>query len=125
VGNVAGAVVGGVVGAATGAAVGKLIADQIDPTNEDRYWRENYASQPYAAGSTYEDYGPAYRYGWETRGRYSTDRRFDDVEPDLRSGWERSRGTSRLDWDRAKHASRDAWHRIERALPGDFDKDGR
>ncbi len=30
-----------------------------------------------------------------------------------------------MGWDKAKQASRDAWDRIERALPGDFDKDGK
>jgi hypothetical protein len=35
------------------------------------------------------------------------------------------RGASRLSWDQAKHASRAAWHRVERAIPGDLDRDGR
>lgn len=125
VGNAVGAVIGGVVGAAGGAALGKLIADKIDPTAEDRYWRDNYSTRPYAGDTSYDDLGPAYRYGWETRGRYPTNKRFDEVESNLSSEWERSRGTSRLGWERAKHASRDAWDRIERALPGDFDKDGK
>jgi hypothetical protein len=30
-----------------------------------------------------------------------------------------------MQWDNAKGAVRDAWHRVERAIPGDFDKDGR
>ena len=81
--------------------------------------------RPYAADTSYDDLGPAYRYGWETRGRYDGSRRFDDVEADLGQGWETSRGTSRLGWERAKHASRDAWDWIERALPGDADRDGK
>ena len=102
VGNVVGAVVGGLVGGAIGALTGKAIADSIDPKVEDEYWRQNYSSRPYAADTSYEDLGPAYRYGWETRGRYDGARRFDDVEPDLQRGWETSRGTSRLGWERAK-----------------------
>jgi hypothetical protein len=125
VGNVVGAVVGGLVGGAVGALSGKAIADSIDPKQEDEYWRQNYSSRPYAADTSYDDLGPAYRYGWETRGRYDGSRRFDDVEADLGRGWETSRGTSRLGWERAKHASRDAWDRIERALPGDADRDGK
>jgi len=128
VGTVAGPVgtaVGAAVGAVLGGLAGKGIAEQIDPTREDAYWRDNYSSRPYVSGGSYDDYGPAYQYGWETRGRYPTNRRFDEVEPDLRTGWDRSRGKSRLEWDRAKNASRDAWDRIERALPGDFDRDGK
>jgi hypothetical protein len=126
VGNVIGAVVGGVVGAATGAAAGKAISDAIDPRVEDEYWRSNYSKRPYASDTDYEDLGPAYRYGWESRARYGQDqRRFDEVEPELGRGWDTARGRSRLTWDRAREASRDAWDRIERALPGDADRDGK
>ena len=35
----------------------------------------------------------------------------------------------RLSWERAKHAARDAWNRVsdtvERAIPGDSDRDGK
>ena len=30
-----------------------------------------------------------------------------------------------MQWDNAKGAVRDAWHRVERAVPGDADRDGR
>lgn len=125
VGNVVGAVIGGAVGLAGGAAAGKAIADHIDPKREDEYWRDNYSTRPYASDATYDDYGPAYRYGWETRGQYPAEQRFDEVEPRLSQDWDSKRGNSKLSWDRAKHASRDAWDRIERALPGDADKDGK
>jgi hypothetical protein len=125
VGNVVGAVVGGLVGGATGALAGKAIADSIDPEKEDRYWRDNYATRSYARGGSYDDYGPAYKYGWETRGAYGPDARFDQVERDLERDWPNRRGSSKLSWDRARHASRDAWDRIERALPGDADRDGK
>jgi hypothetical protein len=124
VGGPVGAVVGGVAGAVAGAAAGKGIAEAINPTVEEKYWRDNFKTRPYyIAGETYEIYEPAYRYGWETFPRY-VGRKFDDVEPELRTGWEKAKGTSSLAWDRAKNATRDAWHRVERAIPGDFDKDG-
>ncbi len=125
VGNVVGAVVGGVIGLATGAAAGKLVADKVVPEAEDQYWKQNYDKRPYAKGASYDDLQPAYRYGWETRAQYPTSKRFDDVEPDLASKWDSSKGKSQMTWDKAKNASRDAWDRIERALPGDFDKDGK
>ena len=128
-GTVVGGVVGAVVGAVAGGLAGKGIAEAIDPTAEDAYWRENYKNRPYVqAGTSYDEYAPAYRYGWESRTRHQG-RRFDEVENDLSRDWDRARGRSGLNWDRAKSATRDAWERasdkLERATPGDSDRDGR
>lgn len=127
VGGVTGPV-GAVIGAAIGAAAGALAGRSVDPTAEDTYWRDNYATRPYVSGASYDDYGPAYRYGVDAYSRYP-DRSFDDVESDLSRDWSTARGRSSLEWDRAKHAARDAWHRVsngvERAIPGDSDRDGR
>lgn len=90
----------------------------------DDYWRSNFSSRPYASGGSYEDYSPAYRYGWESRNRYQG-RRYEDVENDLERGWDQARGTSRLGWERVKQAVKDAWHGVERTVPGDADRDGR
>src|SRR5215218_8814958 len=43
----AGTVAGAVVGAVAGGLAGKGIAEKIDPTLEDAYWREQYTSRPY------------------------------------------------------------------------------
>lgn len=131
-GAAAGALVGGVtgpvgaaIGAAVGAAAGALAGRaKADPAVEDAYWRDNYASRPYAAGSSYDDYGPAYRYGVDAYSRYP-DRSYDELEPELGRDWNSARGSSSLEWEKAKHATRDAWHRVERAIPGDADRDGR
>ena len=125
VGGPVGGVVGGAIGAVAGGLAGKGVAEKVDPTVESAYWRDNYSTRPYVTkGETFETYEPAYRYGWESRNRYP-DRRFEDVETDLGRDWDRNRGTSSLTWDRAKLATRDAWHRVERAMPGDADRDGR
>ena len=131
VGTVAGPVgtaVGAAVGAVVGGLAGKGVAEQIDPTREDAYWRDNYSSRPYVGNGSYDDYGPAYSYGVNSYSRYAG-RDFDDVESDLSRDWDRAKGTSSLTWDRAKHATRDAWDRVsnsvERAVPGDSDADGR
>src|SRR5262245_22221188 len=98
---------------------------KIDPMEEETYWRDHYASRHYVdPGSSYSEYAPAYRYGWESQTKY-TGRNFDDVQDDLESGWDRAKGASKLTWIKAKNAVRDAWHRVERAIPGDFDNDGR
>src|SRR5665213_550833 len=64
VGTVAGPV-GTVAGAAVGAVVGGLaghgVAKEVNPSVEDAYWRENYRSQSFTKGRSYDDYGPAYK----------------------------------------------------------------
>jgi hypothetical protein len=122
-----GAAVGAAVGAVAGALAGKAI--NVDPAEEDTYWRANYANRPYVtSGSTYDDYGPAYRHGVDAYSRYKG-RSFDEVEPDLSRDWSTTKGQSKLEWEHAKHATRDAWQRlserVERAVPGDSDRDGR
>jgi hypothetical protein len=123
-----GAAVGAVAGAVAGAMAGRGIADAVDPAAEDAYWRENYASRPYARGATYDEYGPAFGYGVDAFAQYPG-RSFHEVEPDLERDWRNKRGNSSLDWDRAQHATRDAWQRVsdasERAMPGDSDRDGK
>jgi len=124
-----GTVVGAAVGAVVGGLAGKGIAEKIDPTIEEAYWRENYVSRPYISKSyTYDDYGPAYMYGVDNYSRYQG-RKFDDVEGELSRDWQRAKGKSRLAWDDAKHAVKDSWHRlsdtVERATPGDSDRDGK
>lgn len=120
-----GAAVGAVVGGIAGGYAGKAAAEAIDPTVEDAYWRENYSTRPYYdSTASYDEYAPAYRYGWEARQRYP-DRSFDEVETDLQSNWGGARAKSKLDWQKAKKATRDAWDRVERAIPGDADHDGK
>ncbi len=125
----AGTLVGGLIGALAGGLAGKGVAEMIDPTAEEAYWRENYSSRPYVAqGATYDDYGPAYRYGFDSYGRFEG-AAFEKAEPELMRDWQGVRGTSSLTWDNAKHATRDAWQRIsdavERSVPGDSDHDGK
>ena len=107
--------------------VGTAEGGAFNPSVYDIYWREAYSREPYyTADYTYDDYAPAYRAGYEAAGRYvGQNKRFDDVEPELRANYERIKGKSRLAWDDARVAVRAAWHRVERMLPGDFDKDGR
>ncbi|MES2991671.1 MAG: hypothetical protein V4844_09635 [Pseudomonadota bacterium] len=124
-----GTIIGAAVGAIVGGLAGKGVAEKIDPTREDDYWRENYADRPYVnSGDSYDDYGPAYGYGVSSYQRLAGSS-FDEAEPDLARGWNDARGSSSLEWDRAKGAARDAWTRVsdsvERAVPGDSDRDGK
>lgn len=132
VGSVAGplgTLVGGAVGAVVGGLAGKGVAEAIDPTAEDAYWRDNYRSRPYYdSKSTYDDWGPAYAFGVDAYTRRNG-RSFAEAESGLSRDWTSARGGSSLEWDRAKHAARDAWQRVgdtvERATPGDSDRDGK
>lgn len=120
-----GAAVGLVAGAVAGGLTGTAIAELIDPTAEDAYWRENYSSRPYVeTNASYQAYAPSYRIGYEGRARYPG-RSFEEAEAELERDYEDSRGNSPLTWVQAKQATRDAWHRAERNLPGDADGDGR
>ena len=122
-GAAAGAVVGtvmGPVGTALGAAVGAVIgglagkgvAELIDPTAEETYWRSQYATRSYVSpDASFDDYGPAYGYGVSAR-REHAGMSFDEAEAPLSAGWERARGASTLEWERARLAARDAWERV-------------
>ncbi len=113
VGGPIGAAVGAVIGGVMGGLAGKDVAESIDPTVEDAYWRDAYTSRPYYEESTpYDDYAPAYRYGWEARALH-TGKTWDDVENELKLGWEPARAHSRLTWARAHEAARDAWNRVD------------
>ena len=125
VGGPIGAVAGAAVGAVVGGLAGKGVAEGLNPTLEDAYWRDNYTKEPYyVEGRSYDDYAPAYRTGYEARTRYAG-RSFDAIESDLERDYYANRGNSRLEWQDARDATRAAWHRVERALPGDADLDGR
>lgn len=115
-----GTLVGASLGAIVGGLAGKSVAESVDPTQEDAYWRENHASRPYVeAGVGYDDYGPAYRYGLTAFDLYPG-RRFEEVEDHLARDWAGARGRSNLDWARARNATRDAWDRIDRQAPLEF-----
>lgn len=130
VGKAAGAV-GGAVGDAADRvrATGRNVRDRIDASAEERYWREQYRSEPYYdATMTFDDYLPAYRVGYQGYDRYQG-RRFDEISNELRAEYDSGRGNGRLAWERAKDAVRAAWDRVaegaENLIPGDSDLDGR
>jgi hypothetical protein len=107
-----GALLGAAIGGIAGGFAGKGIAEAVNPTEEEAFWRSTYHTRPYATGRTYEDLSPAYRYGWESRGRYA-DRTWDQAENDLERGWDKLKDKSKLHWHEAKDATRDAWNRVE------------
>lgn len=99
-------------------ASGYNAAKGADATVETKYWKDNYASRPYANGSDgYDEFAPAYRYGWESFGHRSNKPgvTFESIEADLGRGWDKAKGTSKLGWDKAKVATQEAWNRVAKA----------
>jgi hypothetical protein len=121
VGSLVGAVAGGIVGA----KAGDSIAEAVNPTEYEDHFKNTYNTREYyKADRDWNDYQPAYRYAYDARTQY-TGKSFDTVEPELERDWDTRRGNSRLAWSEAREPVRDGWHHIERAIPGDADRDGR
>lgn len=121
VGTVVGAIAGGVLGA----KAGDSIAEAVNPTEYISSFENQYTKAPYySQGREWNDYKPAYKYGYDTYGEYRG-QKFDDVESELERKWDATRAESRLEWNEARGAVKDGWHYIENKLPGDFDRDGR
>ena len=63
VGGPVGAVAGAVIGGVAGGLAGKGVAEQIDPTAEDAYWRDEYPKRDYFDDEvSYDELAPAYRH---------------------------------------------------------------
>lgn len=106
-----GTAVGAAVGAIAGGLFGKGVAEGMDPTVEESYWRSNYASRPYVtAGKPYEYYQPAYRHGWESRARMGA-ASWGESQDKLRHEWNAHPASRNLSWEHASPAIRDAWER--------------
>jgi hypothetical protein len=93
------------------------MADVHTPTweMEDEYWRGAFRSRPYYVNeTTYDDWRPAYRYGYESAVRYDGRIWDDRLEDELRSEWDRypERTDRDWSWQRVKDAVRDAWNRL-------------
>ncbi len=111
VGTVAGPVgtaVGAAIGAVAGGLIGSGVGEWIDPTVEDEWLRQTFPDRGYAEGATYETYEPAYDYAREADAR-SEGRLYQDVEGDLKSGWEKTEHAASLPWSKAKPAVRDVY----------------
>lgn len=83
------------------------------PAHEGNF-RTHFDSSMYAGSYTFDQYQPAYRYGYDlaTNDQYH-DRNWDDIEYEARTYWdERDPGT----WERIKDAVRYAWEEVKSAV---------
>ncbi len=79
-------------------------------------WRGAFRSRPYCADeTTYDDWRPAYRYGFDSAVRHGGRPWDDTLEKELESEWEgySKRNSLEWGWHRVKDAVRDAWNRIK------------
>jgi uncharacterized protein (TIGR02284 family) len=114
-GGPAGAIAGAVVGAVAGGLGGKAVAEAINPTAEEAYWRDQYTREPYyQGGRSFDDYAPAYRLGLYGRSNYTGT--FGEAQNDLSVYWDSKRENSTLSWPEAEAASRAAWIRADDQL---------
>ena len=122
-GGPVGAVVGAVVGGAAGAYSGRGVAEALNPTEEDNYWRDNHASQEWAAaGESYDQYAPAYRTGYEGVTKYAG-KQYHEIEGDLARDYEKNDANPAIPWDRARPAVKAAWSRVSGEVgPRDTDR---
>jgi uncharacterized protein (TIGR02271 family) len=76
----------------------------------DTDFRNNYQTRYANSGLTYDQYSPAYRYGYDLANnqRYAG-RRWEDIQNDVRTDWERRNPNSK--WDQFKDSVRYAWDR--------------
>ena len=90
--------------------------DRMTTDDDDSYYRNHYnATYSSTTGaSDYDSYKPAYSYGSEMRqSQMYRNRPWDEVEPDLRSGWEaRNAGGTGSTWENMKAAVRHGWDKM-------------
>jgi hypothetical protein len=126
IGVAAGGPLGGAIGAAIGGviggAAGDAISDAVDPKIEEAYWEENFRKRPYyKTGDRYEDYLPAYRFGWESANLNEyRDRDFYPAENDLRNRWEQQ--PSARPWDEVRQMVREGYMRIRERMQAKTEK---
>jgi hypothetical protein len=81
--------------------------------NRDRgWWMANYANRPYvSADRRFEDYEPAYQFGYESARKYRG-RNWSDIEPHLSTDWQTYEHRGRHTWEHMKDAAHDAWDKV-------------
>ena len=115
----AGAVAGAVLGGVAGGFGGKAAAEWVNPSVEEKYWRENYRSRPYVdEDDSFDSYAPAYETGYLGFAKYGPEgKSYDEVESELREDYENQGDDLDLTWEDARGATRDAWSRAEMNAP--------
>ena len=107
-------------GSSTGSTWEKMKAavrhgwDRMTTDDDDSYYRNHYNATYSSVGGDYDQYKPAYSYGSQMRNSdLYRNRPWDEVEPDLRSNWEKQHaGSTGSTWENMKAAVRHGWDRM-------------
>ncbi|HAV36154.1 MAG TPA: hypothetical protein DCX52_07310 [Massilia sp.] len=88
--------------------------DRMTSDDDDSYYRNHYNATYSSMGGDYDQYKPAYSYGSQMRNSdLYRNRPWDEVEPDLRSNWEKQNaGKTGSTWENMKAAVRHGWDRM-------------
>ena len=88
--------------------------DRMTTDDDESYYRNHYNATYSSMGGEYDQYKPAYSYGSQMRNSdLYRNRPWDDVEPDLRSNWEKQHaGSTGSTWENMKAAVRHGWDRM-------------
>ena len=123
VGGPVGAAIGAVVGGIAGAYSGRGVAEAINPTEEEKYWREHHHKQDWAQGDPdFDNYHPAYKTGYEGVIKYAG-KQYHEIESNLARDYEKNDANPAIPWDRARPAVRAAWDRLSGVTgPRDTDR---
>ncbi|MYM88250.1 hypothetical protein GTP91_13800 [Rugamonas sp. FT82W] len=82
-----------------------------DSGDDAEYFRSHWEKTLSYTGNTYQEFDPAYRYGESMAGNPGyRDKPWEEVEPELRSGWESRHAQS--SWEKFKEAVRAGWERV-------------
>ncbi|MBQ5941069.1 hypothetical protein [Massilia sp. AB1] len=82
--------------------------------DDDSYYRNHYTSTYGTSGESYDTYRPAYEYGssMHRNPQYSNRAWDDELENELRSGWQSRYPGGPSTWDKVKEAVRHGWNRL-------------
>ena len=98
--------------------------ERLTRDDDDDLYRGHYDSNYAVSGEKYEDLKPAYSYGNEMRrSELYRNKPWDDVETDLRSGWDsRIDGTRKFSTTGSDSSEPSAWSRVKNAVRHGWDR---
>ena len=84
----------------------------LDWTTEEEYWRNNYSTRPYTGTNRdFTYWRPGYEYGYHSAMKYPG-KTWNEIESDVRTGWDRFENRGERTWEQIKDAVRDGWDRV-------------
>ncbi len=110
-----GTIIGGIAGAVGGWWAGRAVADAAHKftTDEDIYYRETFEKRTdRLADRSYDDIRPAYQLGHiASLNPDYNGRTFEEIEPDLRTGWGNNLRARHGDWSTVRPYAEEAYNR--------------